>query len=139
MHKVCQIVYKFLSNPLIEFVLDLDNTWLCEQDKKQLADWRSQFVNDNDRLLTENGKQQIRQLGNRMKFRLSELFETIDLNQQIYVRSTNTNRTVQSAIEYLREFLSFWPFKPRVNYETNSDLDYLLNFALICPRYLKVF
>ena len=58
-------------------------------------------------------------------------------NDQIRVQSTDVNRTVDSAHEYLSGFLDFLPTKPDVQVG-QKNTDFLLKFPDICQSFIRL-
>ena len=94
------------------------------------------MVPDDDNILTSYGMVYMKNLGARMKQRMSSLKYVGSANIKASVFTTNITRTIQSANEYLKGFYGFWP-KPTVR-PLDGDNDYLLKFPDLCAKYLKV-
>ena len=62
---------------------------------------------------------------------------SIRSSDQIRVQSTDVNRTVDSAREYLNGFLDFLPMKPDVQVGQKEN-DFMLKFPDICQSFIRL-
>lgn len=89
-----------------------------------------------DHRLTENGKIEMRKLGQRMLIRLFDLLINIK-PEQIEVRAIDSPRTIQSANEYINGMFELFPQKPTIE-SIPQNTDYLLRFADLCEKHIDV-
>lgn len=128
------LIFIFILNLSNLLFFQKDNKWLCEQDKMQLKNWNSRLRPEFDSLLTEKGFKEQQALGKRIQQRLPNLMKKIEHYIQVTVRTTNRERTKQSARSYLDGFLDYLRIKP--NLTVNYGEDYLLKFPDHCSRYI---
>ena len=93
---------------------------------------------ENGYYLTANGILYMKQLGARMRNRLSDLMAKLRANPgRVRVKATNITRTIQSSEAYLDGMYGSWSNRPTLTTQ-NDATDYLLKFPDICDKYLTV-
>jgi len=88
-------------------------------------------------ILTHNGAIYMKQLGERMRKRLTTLKYIRLPSKKVSVLTTNITRTIQSGEEYLKGLFGSSNI-PLAVHPLPSDDDYLLKFPDLCEKYLKV-
>jgi hypothetical protein len=110
--------------------------WLCEKDRKLIENWKTKFQPEYGNILTKNGKLRLKELGQRYAARLPSLIKDLNV-AETFVQSTNINRTIDSAQEFIKGLLENWYFKPDVK-TSDSSVDYLLKYPDLCENFIKV-
>lgn len=111
--------------------------WICSQDIQSLRDWKFDMTESDDERLTSKGRQTLRNLGWRMRKRLSQIINSTKLSQ-INVQVTNKNRTRQSAHEFFAGMFDDTPIEQRPLVKVNLKDDYLLKYPDICAKFEQV-
>lgn len=79
----------------------------------------------------------MKELGKRYALRLESLIQKIK-NINVLVRTTDIDRTKQSANEFMNGFFESWLLKPD-KMHVNTTEDYLLKYPDVCENFMKVF
>lgn len=128
-----------LSLVLQKIIVEKNASWLCEADRVKMRNWQTKMTNpDQGNYLTDYGRRQMRELGNRMYLRLfNDIIATgLNISTQLKVSVTELIRTQQSADEYLNGLLNYASARP--TYDVNEINGYLLKYPDYCKKYIRV-
>jgi len=88
--------------PIIEAILknhESGNGQLCDDDLQAFKSWKPHLTKEDDHLLIQSGRNEMKILGHRQSKRLPTLFKHFDKDQVVF-RSTKTQRCMESAREF---------------------------------------
>jgi len=103
---------------------------MCGKDIGAFQDWQPNLTHEDDHLLVQSGRDEMKQLGQRFKARFPTLFDKFDPKEVVF-RSTKTQRTIESAREFFEGAFQNFDFElpePILN-------DTVLRFYKFCKNF----
>jgi len=103
---------------------------LCEKDLAAFKNWKPHLTKEDDHLLVQSGRNEMKVLGHRQRTRVPNLFKHFD-KEQVVFRSTKTQRCMESAREFFEGAFPAFDFQlptPILN-------DTVLRFYKFCDKF----
>lgn len=97
--------------------------------------WKNHFVVEKDKILTNIGKEEMKNLSGRIFTRLPELFNPQNTQESLRFYSTDTSRTIESASAFTSGLFGDGSNVSIIS--VDKDKDHLLRFFDQCPRYKR--
>lgn len=109
---------------------DFHNVGLCAQDLQNLKDWKFELQLNESNMLTSQGYEDMFSLAERLKSRFPDFFLGGFSSQRFLVQQTNSKRTEQSAITFLKGL-----FGQDEQFPPTAANDYLLRGYMNCTTW----